>query len=71
MGNLTDLQTVMHTYGVGFVLLVMLFLLIIGSLFSFGILRLFQQKTRHGIIMLGTSAFSVVLFVVILNTWFI
>ncbi|AQR79283.1 hypothetical protein ABNB59_04995 [Paenibacillus larvae] len=71
MGNLTDLQTVMHTYGIGFVMLVMLFLLIIGSLFSFGILRLFQQKIRHGIIMLGTSAVSVAVFIVILNTWFV
>ncbi len=48
-----------------------LFILLTFGLLSFGILRMFQQKYKGGWISIGMSVVSFVVFIVILNQWFL
>ncbi|MFC4777427.1 hypothetical protein ACFO9Q_11585 [Paenibacillus sp. GCM10023252] len=48
-----------------------IFLLLIFGLLSFGIVRMFQQRFRAGWLCIGGAALSTILFVVILNQWFV
>ncbi len=47
-----------------------LFIMLIGSFLSMGVLRFFQLKKRQGGIYLGLSAVSFVTMVLVVNTWF-
>lgn len=48
-----------------------LFILAIGSFLSLGVLRLFQEKKRQGLLLLGLSVISFVGLVLTMNTWFV
>ncbi len=50
---------------------VAVFLMVIFSLLSLGVVRLFQKRTRSGILNIVASAFWTVLFIAVLNIWFI
>ncbi|TJY44480.1 hypothetical protein E5161_03625 [Cohnella pontilimi] len=45
------------------------FILLIGSFLSMGVLRLFQQHKRQGIVYLALSALSLIGLLVSVNTW--
>ncbi|MFB9277871.1 hypothetical protein [Cohnella cellulosilytica] len=47
-----------------------IFIMLIGSFLSMGVLRFFQLKKRQGGIYLGLSAVSFVTMVLVVNTWF-
>ncbi|MFF2482024.1 hypothetical protein [Paenibacillus sp. NPDC058071] len=47
------------------------FLLLIFGLLSFGILRMFQQRFRTGWFSFAGAVVSFVVFMLILNTWFL
>ncbi|WP_256757140.1 hypothetical protein [Cohnella sp. WQ 127256] len=47
-----------------------IFIMVIGSFMSVGILRLFQLKKRQGGIFMGLSVVSFVMLLVVVNTWF-
>jgi len=47
-----------------------IFIMLIGSFLSMGVLRFFQLKKRQGGIYLGLSAASFVAMVLVVNTWF-
>jgi len=51
----------------GFFLLATVFILSIGSFLSFGVLRLFQQRFRSGIINLVSAVCCTVLLVIVMN----
>ncbi|KIL34345.1 hypothetical protein SD71_20105 [Cohnella kolymensis] len=48
-----------------------LFILLIGSALSLGVLRLFQEKKTQGIWLLVLAVVSVAALVVVMNTWFV
>lgn len=47
-----------------------IFILLVGSFLSLGVLRFFQLRKRQGGVYLGLSAASFVAMVLIVNTWF-
>ncbi len=47
-----------------------IFITMIGSFLSMGVMRFFQLKKRQGGIYLGLSAVSFVTMVLVVNTWF-
>ena len=47
------------------------FILLIFGLLSFGILRMFQQKFRSGWISIAFAIVSFVVFILILNKWYV
>nr|WP_156281556.1 hypothetical protein [Paenibacillus sp. NEAU-GSW1] len=47
------------------------FLLLIFGLLSFGILRMFQQRFKAGWISFGGAIVSFIVFMLILNKWFL
>lgn len=47
-----------------------IFIMLIGSFLSLGVLRFFQLKKRQGGIYLGLSGLSFVTMVLVVNTWF-
>jgi len=47
-----------------------IFILLIGSFLSLGVLRFFQSKKSQGGMYLGLSAVSFVTMVLVVNTWF-
>jgi len=47
-----------------------IFIMLIGSFLSLGVLRFFQLKKKQGGVYLGLSAASVVAMVLVVNTWF-
>ncbi|MFC5701083.1 hypothetical protein ACFPVX_07295 [Cohnella faecalis] len=48
-----------------------LFIMLIGSLLSLGVLRMFQQKKKPGIVMFVLAIVSFAVFVGVIDTWFI
>jgi hypothetical protein len=48
-----------------------LFILLIGSSLSLGVLRLFQERKKQGIWLLVLAVVSVVALVLVMNTWFV
>jgi len=46
------------------------FILLIGSFLSLGVLRMFQMRKRQGSLFLGLAAVSLVGMIISLNTWF-
>jgi fucose permease len=44
-------------------------IMLIGSFLSLGVLRLFQQRKRQGIVYLALSALSLIILLVSVNTW--
>lgn len=47
-----------------------IFILLIGSFLSLGVIRCFQGNARQGFLFLALSAVSVVGLIVSVNTWF-
>lgn len=47
------------------------FILLIGGFLSLGVLRLFQQRTRQGILFLALSAVSLAALIWSMNEWFV
>jgi len=47
-----------------------LFILLIGGSLSLGTLRLFQQRTKQGILLLILAVVAFVGLVLVVNTWF-
>lgn len=47
-----------------------IFILLIGSFLSLGVLRLFQERKRQGLMFLALSVVSFVGLVVSMETWF-
>ena len=47
-----------------------IFIMLIGSFLSLGVLRFFQLKKQQGGMFLGLSALSFIGLVVVVNTWF-
>ncbi|TFE29867.1 hypothetical protein [Cohnella luojiensis] len=47
-----------------------IFIMLIGSFLSLGVLRFFQLKKRQGFMFLGLSALSLIALVIVINTWF-
>lgn len=47
-----------------------IFILLIGSLLSWGVLSFFQRKVRKGLWLLGGAVFSLLVMVFVFNTWF-
>jgi len=48
-------------------LTILVFILLIGSFFSMGVLRFFQQRKIAGFTYMGTSAVCIALFAVVVN----
>lgn len=48
-----------------------IFILIFFGLLSMGILRLFQLRTRSGIMYIVSGAVTLVVFIFVLNTWLV
>jgi hypothetical protein len=46
------------------------FIMLIGGLLSFGVLRFFQQRRAQGAMLLAGSAVSFVALVFVMNRWF-
>ncbi|BBI33046.1 hypothetical protein [Cohnella abietis] len=46
------------------------FIMLVGSFLSLGVLRFFQLKKRQGFIYMGSSVLSLVAMIVIVSTWF-
>ena len=47
-----------------------IFIMMIGSFLSLGVLKLFQLKKRQGIIYLVLAVVSLISLILIVNTWF-
>jgi len=47
-----------------------IFILLIGSFLSLGVLRFFQLKKRKGFMYMGLSVLSLIAMVLVVNTWF-
>lgn len=47
-----------------------IFLLLIGSLFSLGVISLFQQRVKRGLRLFALAALALVLMVYVINRWF-
>jgi hypothetical protein len=47
-----------------------IFIMMIGSFLSLGVLRFFQLKKRQGGMYMGLSALSFVGMILVVNTWF-
>jgi len=47
-----------------------IFILLIGSLLSWGVLSFFQQKVRKGLWLLAGAVISLAAMVFVFNTWF-
>lgn len=58
--------------GVSFELFItgVVFILLIGSFLSLGVLRFFQQRKRQGSLFLGLSVLSLAGLIFSVNTWF-
>ncbi|GAA3405584.1 hypothetical protein ACFFNY_29485 [Paenibacillus hodogayensis] len=54
-----------------FFITVALFILFILSMLGMGVLRLFQQFKRSGILYIATGLVGIVAFVVVLNVWYV
>ncbi|TCZ76097.1 hypothetical protein E0485_14740 [Paenibacillus albiflavus] len=52
-------------------LVIIIFILLIGTLFSLGTLRLFQQRKRFGFICFGGGIISLAAFIFIASFWVI
>jgi len=52
-------------------IVIIVFILLIGSLFSLGTLRLFQQRTRYGVICFAGAIISLIVFIFIASSWVI
>lgn len=61
--NVKDVSPALFITGVVFILL-------IGSFLSLGVLRFFQQNKRQGFLYLGLSVLSLVGLIVSVNIWF-
>lgn len=61
--NVEDVSPALFITGV-------IFILLIGSFLSLGVLRFFQENKRQGFMFLALSAVSVAGLVVTVNTWF-
>ncbi|TVY04425.1 hypothetical protein [Cohnella terricola] len=48
-----------------------IFIMLIGSFLSLGVLRFFQLKKKQGGVYLSLSAASFVAMVLVVNTWFV
>lgn len=48
-----------------------LFILLIGSSLSLGVLRLFQERKKQGVWLLVLSVVSFAALVLVMNTWFV
>lgn len=48
---------------------IIVFVLLIGSLISLGVLRLFQQRARYGIVCFGGAVVSLTAFIFIASSW--
>ncbi|WP_373230517.1 hypothetical protein [Cohnella sp.] len=47
-----------------------IFIMLIGSFLSLGVLRFFELKKRQGVIYMFLSALSFVSLIIVVNTWF-
>ncbi|QMV44222.1 hypothetical protein [Cohnella cholangitidis] len=47
-----------------------IFIMLIGSFLSLGVLRFFQLRKKQGGMFMGLSALSFVLLIVVTNVWF-
>jgi len=54
-----------------FFILAVVFILLIFGLLSFGILKMFQQRFRTGWFSFAGAIVSSILFLVIINTWYV
>jgi len=61
--NVEDVSPALFITGV-------IFILLIGSFLSLGVLRLFQANKRQGFMFLALSVVSVVALIFTVNTWF-
>ncbi|WP_027085091.1 hypothetical protein [Cohnella panacarvi] len=61
--NVEDVSLALFVTGV-------IFILMIGSFLSLGVLRLFQENKRQGFLFLALSVVSVAGLVFTVNTWF-
>jgi hypothetical protein len=46
------------------------FIMLIGSFLSLGVLRFFQLRKRQGSVFMGLSAFTFVALILVINKWF-
>ncbi|GIP15284.1 hypothetical protein J40TS1_09260 [Paenibacillus montaniterrae] len=54
-----------------FFIFAVVFILLVFGLLSFGILKMFQQRYRAGWMSFGGAVASSILFVIMLNIWYI
>ncbi|RUS48037.1 hypothetical protein [Cohnella sp. AR92] len=66
MGEITDVSDV----SAGLFIVGVIFILLVGSLLSLGVLRLFEKRSRQGILYLGGSVLSFGLMLFVVLNWF-
>lgn len=66
MGEITDVSDV----SAGLFVIGVIFILLVGSLFSMGVLKFFQSKKRQGTLYFGGSVLSFGLMLFVVLTWF-
>jgi len=49
------------------ILIILVFVLVIGSFFSLGVLRFFQQRAKSGAIFMAAFVISLVIFIIVIN----
>ncbi len=47
-----------------------IFIMLIGSFLSLGVLRFFQLRKRQGSMFMGLSALTFIALIIVVNTWF-
>ncbi|MCD9021369.1 hypothetical protein [Cohnella silvisoli] len=47
-----------------------IFIMLIGSFLSLGVLRFFQLKKRQGGVFLGLSGLTLIVLILVINKWF-